>query len=274
MLLLQLIVLLTQFFATALVVGFTVPSSILRVGILPVVATCTWISVSTSQQCRERGPWAAIFGGYSVLYLLQYLSLALFKGRTFETQDQSKTFSRRAHDADISDVNVQSMAADTYLLRLKYGLAAASTFRSDDTKNLPAFSAKQPDWVPSRPAFLRRTFIKLVACYIVLDIVGLGADAEVNVKSFSPQQTLFFRRLSEISEEEIATRVLTTLGTGITIYCFQDGLQSLFALTAVSMGISDVESWRPRFGSLRDAYTIRRFWRYVQSCTCKAVRLC
>ena len=263
MLLLQLIVLLTQFLATALVVGFTVPSSILRVGILPVVATCTWISVSTSQQCRERGQWAAIVGGYSVLYLLQYLSLALFNGRTFETQDQSKTFSRRAHDADISDVNVQSIAADTYLLRLKYGLAAASTFRSDDTKNLPAFSAKQPDWVPSRPAFLRKTFIKLVACYIMLDIFGLGADAEVNVKSFSPQRTLFFRRLSEISGEEISTRFATTLGIGISIYCFQDGLQSLLALMAVSMGISDVRSWRARFGSLRDAYTIRRFWRYV-----------
>ena len=263
MLLLQLIVLLTQFLATALVVGFTVPSSILRVGILPVVATCTWISVSTPQQCRERGQWAAIVGGYSVLYLLQYLSLALFNGRTFETQDQNKTFSRRAHDADISDVNVQSIAADTYLLRLKYGLAAASTFRRDDTKNLPAFSAKQPDWVPSRPAFLRKTFIKLVACYIMLDIFGLGADAEVNVKSFSPQRTLFFRRLSEISGEDISTRFATTLGTGVSIYCFQDGLQSLLALTAVSMGISDVSSWRPRFGSLRDAYTIRRFWGYV-----------
>lgn len=128
-------------------------------------------------------------------------------------------------------------------------------------KNLPAFSSKQPDLVPSRPAFLRWTFIKVVACYLVLDTLGLGADAETDMKYFAPQHVPLLSRLSEVSAEEVATRFLSTLVTGIAICCSQEGLQSLFALAAVGVGISDVGSWRPRFGSLRDAYTIRRFWK-------------
>ena len=129
--------------------------------------------------------------------------------------------------------------------------------------NLPAFSAKNPKLIPSRPAFLRWTAFKIVAYYIALDILGLGADAEMSMRTFAPEHVPFFSRLSEISMEEFATRLLTTLVTGIGIYCFQDGLQSLFALVAVGVGASEVRSWRPRFGSLHDAYTIRRFWKYV-----------
>ena len=258
MFLLPLTVLLVQLLATALVVGFTLPSSTLRVGILPLVAICTWISVSTCRQYIGSGPWTAVAGGYSATYLLQYLSLALFRGRTFETQTHSKMLHRRPHGADKPD-----LVADTYFRRLKYGLAAASTFRNDDMRNVPVFSSKQPDSIPSRPAFLRWTFIKIIACYIVLDMLGLGADAETNMKKFSARHIPLFSRLSEVSAEEFAIRVFSTLATGICIYCSQEGLQSLLALAAVGVGISDVRSWRPRFGSLHDAYTVRRFWKYV-----------
>ena len=160
-------------------------------------------------------------------------------------------------------LSLHHIVADTYFRRLKYGLAAASTFRNDDMRNLPAFSSKQPDSIPSRPAFLRWTFIKVVACYIVLDMLGLGADAETNMKNFSARHIPLFSRLPEVSAEEFAIRDFSTLARGIGIYCSQEGLQSLFALAAVGVGISDVRSWRPRFGSLHDAYTVRRFWKYV-----------
>lgn len=153
------------------------------------------------------------------------------------------------------------IVADTYFRRLKYGLAAASTFRTEDMKNLPAFSSKQPTLIPSRPAFLLWTFIKIVACYIVLDTLSLGADAETDMKHFAPQHVPLLSRLSEVSAEELATRLFSTLVTGIAICCSQEGLQSLLAFAAVGVGISGVGSWRPRFGSLRDAYSIRRFWK-------------
>ena len=128
-------------------------------------------------------------------------------------------------------------------------------------KNLPVFSTKQPNLVPSRSTFLRWTFIKIVACYVMLDILGLGADAETNMRNFAPPHIPLLSRLSEVSTEEIAIRFFTTLGAGIGIYCSQESLQSLFALVVVGLGVSDVRAWRPRFGSLHDAYTIRRFWR-------------
>ena len=106
MLLLPLAILLVQFVATALIVGFTPTSSTLRTGILPLLAICTWIEVSISRQCVGRGPWAAVAGGYSVTYLLQYISVALFDGRAFETRKMGTTFSRRLYDANVSDVNI------------------------------------------------------------------------------------------------------------------------------------------------------------------------
>ena len=72
-----LIVLLVQYMATALILGFTTPTSVLRFAVLPLVDTCSAICVASSKIILLRSSWAAIVGGYSVTYLFQYIALAL-----------------------------------------------------------------------------------------------------------------------------------------------------------------------------------------------------
>jgi hypothetical protein len=72
-------------------------------------------------------------------------------------------------------------------------------------------------------------------------------------------------RLNEVSGDELAIR---TIGTAIYLtgtFAILQGLFSFAATVAVGLGWTDVESWRPLFGSLRDASSLRGFRGYFSS---------
>jgi hypothetical protein len=94
-----------------------------------------------------------------------------------------------------------------------------------------------------------------------LDLFGLFSDPTTNAASFSPEMIPFFARLDQVSSQEVIRRLVTTLGVGFGVYCVELGVHSIVAFLDVGLGISEVQQWRPLFGSLKDAYTVRRFWR-------------
>ena len=155
--------------------------------------------------------------------------------------------------------------SETLGARLKFGFLAATSFRYSgmpyEVRNVPRFSAQDPNFVPSRKEFLRRKAITILICYLVLDFLSLGADPESNAINFSPKRVPLFTRLGDVTGQELIMRLFVTLGFGAGVYSFQTGIQSIFALVDVGLGLSEVKSWRPMFGSPWDAYTVRRFWR-------------
>ena len=259
-----LILLLVQFMATALIIGFTTPTSVLRVAALPLVATCCAICVASSKAFLARSPWAATVGGYSVTYLLQYIALALLSGCSYEADGPDSALAPR-HGAEREDGGKPRTAYRAFRSRFAFGVSAASSFRwvgtKREVKNVPHFSASDPSYVPARGKFLCHAAARILACYLVIDLMGLGHDVEANMVNFDSTKIPFFTRLGEVSLAEFFTRLFVTLGAGLGIYCCQQGLQSILAFTTVALGLSKPEDWRPRFGAMRDAYTIRRFWR-------------
>lgn len=259
-----LILLLVQYMATALIVGFTTPTSVLRFAVLPLMATCTAICVTSSKALLVRTPWAATVGGYSVTYLFQYIALALLSGCSYETDGPNSTPAPR-QGTERENYSKARTVSQAFRTRFAFGMSAAASFRwagtKREVKNVPPFSESDPSYVPSRGTFLRHTAARILACYLVIDLMGLGNDEETNTVYFDSTKILFFTRFSEVSLTEFFMRLFVTLGAGLGIYCTQQCLQSIIAFTTVALGFSKPENWRPKFGAMRDAYTIRRFWR-------------
>ena len=263
--------LLLQFSLTSFLIGFTPSSSPLRKTLLPTIIICTWGCVTTSKCQIQRTPWAALVGGYSVTYLLQYISIVLLSKWNFD----SDAIQRKA-DTPVTDHKaikrvILHRSPSPFLARLKYGIAAASTFRYKvEKKNARPLASYGGKPTAKRSTFLYHTAFKILTTYLILDLMGQGAENDTNAKNFAPTKVPLLSRLHEVSVVEVVMRVLVTLGAGVGIYCSQEGLQSSIAFLAVATGLSEAEDWKPRFGSVTEAYSIQRFWGYV---TCGAYRL-
>lgn len=64
--------------------------------------------------------------------------------------------------------------------------------------------------------------------------------------------------------ENVFRRVFFTFVVGFTTISIIDGVYILSAIVAVGSGYSDPASWPPCFGRLRDATSVRRFWKCVR----------
>ena len=261
--------LIIQFTITVLVLGFISSSSFLRPALLPIIAACSAACVSACSASQLGSAWSALVGGYSMTYLFQYVSLALLSRCSFEKDGPtSSKFSQ--HNVDKGAVERRKHEDETLApsqilwMRFYFGVSAACSFRWTGTKrqvkNVPQFSTCDPDYIPSRSEFLGGAATRIMVCYLVVDLLGLGNDEEMNVLHFSPAKIPFFTRLGEVTLLELSMRVAATFGAGVGIYCCQMGLQSIIAFVAVGVGLSDGRMWPPRFGPLVEAYSIRRFW--------------
>ena len=262
MLTLPLQLLLLQFSLTSFVVGFTPSSSGVRVSCLPIVIFCTWQCVATSKSQMQRSSWAALVGGYSITYLLQYISIALLSKWSFEPNAAQRKEAAAMDREGMKRVTLHT-SPSPFRARLKYGIAAASTFRYQMEKNAPRATSDKEKPTAKRSTFLYHTAFKILASYLILDLMGLRADGDSNAKNFAAIKVPLLSRLYEISVVEVSIRVLVTLGAGVGIYCCQEGLQSSIAFLAVAAGLSEAEDWKPRFGSAAEAYSIQQFWGYV-----------
>jgi hypothetical protein len=146
--------------------------------------------------------------------------------------------------------------------RREFGKQATASVRGAgtawETANVPHFDETDHDFVPSRTTFLMRHGAAIVFCYYVSCLL---ADVKVSRKSFTGDEYIpFFTRLSDISTEEVISRVILCLAYWASTYTL---IQTLFSLGAV-MGVltkpQELKYWRPLFGSVGTVYTLRNFW--------------
>jgi len=62
------------------------------------------------------------------------------------------------------------------------------------------------------------------------------------------------------SVEQLIIRSASTLGFWIILYCIIQTYMGSMAFVSVALRFSQVDSWRPGFGPITEAYTVRRFW--------------
>jgi len=128
-----------------------------------------------------------------------------------------------------------------------------------EVKNVPSFSKKDKDYVPSRGRFLLRSMIGLILAYLFLDLVDILPHPDIDVQCPKAKEAIF-SRISEVDVEEFVMRSLGVLAIWIATYCIISAEYHFAALIAVGSGLSEPRSWPPMFGSFADAWSIRQFW--------------
>lgn len=97
-------------------------------------------------------------------------------------------------------------------------------------------------------------------CYLIMDILKNSGQPENNHKVHSLDLIPFLDRPEVVTAEQLAVRAITTVAMYVSIYCIVNLMRSIVAFFSVISGLTGVEAWRPLYGPLTEAYTIRRFW--------------
>ncbi|KAF2499668.1 hypothetical protein BU16DRAFT_279495 [Lophium mytilinum] len=243
---------------TVFVIGFTPPNSLFRLVGLLAVAFCVFQCIPLCMPYMIRTPWAALVGGYSVTYAYHYLDVALLSRWSFEQGAPVSGLTKPSTDVKGSQAISAPSGRNPIIQQLLFGLKITFSWRFIDTpyqiKNVPPVIAK------NRKDFLLRTFVTIAISYVVLDIISSSNDSAIASKFLGLDKVPFLTRLNQISAEELVIRAFTVLAAGIGLNCVQGGIYHVFALLAVSSGISEPSEWPPFYGSVRAAYSLRAFW--------------
>lgn len=264
---------------TALVVGFTPPSSFIRLTTLPLVISYVWLTLPACINYFMHTAWAGLFGGYSVFWLFQYVDVALLGRRGFEPvlvvpkkELAKKSSSKKRpgkketppdHQQKQTKATLSEMA---FWERLSFGISVASSCRftgtAEEVKSVPHFSNRDPTYVPGRVTFIIRAAATAISCYLVLDLMTSGSRSLEDSLYLTSKKIPVFMRLASISIKELEYRLFATAGLWINLYCLQSIVYNLIAFIWVGSGLSEPKYWRPLFGSPFQAYSIGRFWGY------------
>lgn len=260
---------------SALTIGLTSSSSkLLRLFGLLLVTTAAYLAFLTTFRHVSTTLWASVFAGNASTYVLRYLDLALLDRWNFDDRGPTRKkgdskWSNKVDTVERERNKGPSSQHRTTWQRLWFGFNATLSPRQLNTpyqvKNVPAWSSTDLEYIPSRENFLWRTAINVSLNFVIVDLCSLGAQPERNAIMFSRDNIGFFSRLEYLGTEEVTIRVLASLVLWLNIYCIFRVIYDLLSFLAVGSGISEVQDWAPPFGSLSEAYSVRRFWGYVET---------
>ena len=253
-------------------VGFTAPNSSLRPALFPIFLAWNYSLIPNYTSYVSRIPWIAFVAGGSFTAVWGYVEKLLLSQWSFEDLGPSAEIRGRQISKNEPAPNGKSQEAAHYLSgkkdgiweRLRFGTWTAFSTRYAGSpyqaRNVPPYSTSDPSYVPTRRAFLVKKALTFVLCYLVTDILTQGGQPDQNPIIYAPRYVSFFSRLSEVSAQEVVTRVVTSVfiwvGGYLVVHIYYSGM----AILTVGSGLDRPELWRPIFGPFSEAYTLRGFW--------------
>ncbi|MCJ1314688.1 hypothetical protein MMC25_008370 [Agyrium rufum] len=245
-----------HFTTSAAIIGFTGPESLIRKAGLPLELLFAWEIFSTCLKTEQSTFWTALLGGCVIGWTLQYIEVVLL----------SKWNYKLSHNPKAKELQHTNLAFDGYSEnsiwnRLCFGYYIVMSFRhcgtSHEVKNVAPFSYKDPSYVPSKPTFLLQTAATVLLSYAFLDLAGL---AENDPAPFSSSNIPIFKRRDFPTASDLFIRFTSSAAFWLSLWCFLLIIQGVVAFTLVAIDANDVKPWRPAFGPLGEAYSVRRFW--------------
>ncbi|KAF7889118.1 hypothetical protein EAF00_009418 [Botryotinia globosa] len=254
-----------QLFITSLVIGFTTAHSRVRLAVLPVLLALVWISIPSSYETITQKLWKSVLASESVTRIIHYIEVAFVTKWTYEANGPSRpNLNIQYADKTAACGSRPPRNNANTSSRLSFGIATSLAHRNNGTrfevKNVPPFSEHDRSYIPTRKEFLRSTALRAGICYIIMDILSSSGDPTRNAEVYAPNLVPVFARLHHHTFEQLLMRVATSTATLFSIYCLVNIMRSVIAFLAVFLNITDVTCWRPVFGSLSEASSIRGFW--------------
>lgn len=164
---------------------------------------------------------------------------------------------------DGHDLSAEKPAATSFFARLLHAFEVLAQTRGVGTprqvKNVPAHPAYYARCGASIPRarFLRRQGLVLLWQVCVLDVFqGLGR-AQLRASPSAGFAAVEWR----VSVEELVERTVTNLVTGLVLSrILIDVHYRVMSVVHVGVGLDEAVDWRPAFGRIGEAYTLRRYW--------------
>ena len=245
------------------ILGFTSADSILRPAVLPLLLACAWKVALTGPGTIHRKVWAALVFGHIILNSLVYVESALISKWTFEAQ--GPTLSAGPEPLHATHANRKNHDG-SFWERCRFGFfvitSTRNTGRSNFVKNTPPFSSDNPNYIPSRAAFLYKKAIIIILSFLILDLASQGGQPlEYNTVNFSAETVPIFKGNGDsLTFEKITLRLLIVLACWVCAYALISAYHGLTSSVLVALGIKDVCLYRPHFGPIGEAYSVRQFW--------------
>ena len=260
-----------QLTTTSMVLGFTSQGSLLRPAALIPMLLYAYSQQSCVEQIQHPAG-RAFLGAASIFLVFLYIDVALLNRWTYDAKGPTASIGGLAPvDSGLSkpkwvtgEEHTAPGTIGTILARLRFGLSMSLQGRFAGTKwpvkNIPPFSQRDPNYVPSRVAFIMGKILKCSIYILILRLSSSFGNPNENPVLFSSNRIPFLSRLREVSTLEISTRVLSVLGYWTVQYMVIQVLYSVLAVLAVALHITDVDVWPPVFGSVEEAWSIRQYW--------------
>ncbi|KAL8725214.1 MAG: hypothetical protein Q9166_007496 [cf. Caloplaca sp. 2 TL-2023] len=256
---------------TILTIGFTSAESLLRLALLPILILAAYPVVLSCPTILYRYTWAGLVGGNIITSLFNYLEVAILSRWSFETK--APTTFPTPGDSILEDQNKKkilepqsSTFRHDFWKRLRFGYFVTTSSRNIGTpyivKNTPSFFTADPEYIPSRWSFCVRKVCILLLTFLIIDLASQESQPlEVNARTIAEEKVHILTGIPDnLSPPQILTRLATVLGYWFCTAIVIDAFSSAFNLVSVALNVEDVEAYRPNFGSVAEAYTVRQFW--------------
>ncbi|KAI5290227.1 hypothetical protein KEM54_002142 [Ascosphaera aggregata] len=125
---------------------------------------------------------------------------------------------------------------------------------ADQAKNIPRFS--QWPLYPSKLQFLAFRCLRTAVLYVLMDIIGSTRDDTIDMDAWSLSrlwQNGFPRR-------DICFAVICAILYWFNAYLILTIQYDVMSMIVVMLNFDDPPDWPPLFGSIGQAYTLRKFW--------------
>ena len=250
-----------------LLLGFTSSESILRPASLPLLILCNYYLISSYTLYIPRSHWIDFITGEVQCGLLDHIEKLLLSRWSFEIRGPSAEIGKRRELGEGKEIGAfiqKSSTGDETWDRLRFGTWAAISSRYISSpyqaRNVPPYSTSDPSYIPSRRVFLLQRVATFLISYVLTDLLVRVSQSYRNHIVFGKSYVPFYTRRDEVTAEEVLIRVGTTIGFWLGAYTSIQAYHSATGLIAVASGLLDPADWRPMFGSLSNAYTLRGFW--------------
>ncbi|KAI4217558.1 MAG: hypothetical protein LQ351_000154 [Letrouitia transgressa] len=254
-----------------LIIAFTTPSSLLRLAVLPLFLAAAYPVTLSCLEALYRYAWAGFVGGYIIFSLLGYVEIALISKWSFDVKGPTYfpdpgVSPQNSQSNDGLNASSKTWSSSEILERLKFGYLVATNNRNIGTpyivKNTPSFSSKDPAYIPSRTAFCLRKLLIIISTFLLIDLVSQNPTTLEQNEKLYPADTvrIFTGKPENLKMDQVLTRLVTVLMYWICTAMVIDASTSAIQLVSVALHIKPVKMYRPNFGPIGEAYTIRQFW--------------
>lgn len=228
--------------------SFTSPYSSLRPLTIIVQVFLCYLHFETLPIYLHNGYWAPFVGSQAVLWIAVTFERLICSRWNYDAGGPERFCDALAK----KDGNSRTKSKLYYAIDLCFN--ARGVDRPWPLKTTP------PAYPPSKTvmSFLLGRLASIIISLAL--ILGAAYQPKPPAHLLTPRHVHTLNRINELTIEEVVFKVLSALSFLLGIYTFVCFLCNSLVVLIISTGMYDFRSCRTNFGSIFEAYSIRRFW--------------